>query len=254
MVAYGRTRNPGKIDPLALSSTYVNAVLADGPAGFWMLDDTTGTVATDISGNGRHGTYQAGYTLNQSGPGAVAAAVALTGEASGTGRITFPNTAVTSLTGDFTFGLLLKMSNPGATGYNLLSVVSASEWSQPMQAQVGSASGTTNKLSVRVGSSGSSETTLWSDAGSDLGTGWHHIAVRASGSSPTSYSIFVDGTEIASTTSSQSRANSGNDLHLGRRTASSGQRGRSGRYAGLYLCPSALSDARIAAHATAGLA
>lgn len=87
-----------------------------------------------------------------------------------------------------------------------------------------------------------------------LGTGWHHIAVRASGSSPTSYSIFVDGTEIASTTSSQSRANSGNDLHLGRRTASSGQRGRSGRYAGLYLCPSALSDARIAAHATAGLA
>lgn len=65
---------------------------------------------------------------------------------------------------------------------------------------------------------------------------------------------YVDGTEAASTTSSQARANSGEVLSLGRRTSSSAQRGRTGLYAGLYLCPSALSNARIAAHATAGLA
>ena len=253
MVAYGRTRNPGKVDTLATSITYPGEVLADSPAGLWMLDETSGTTATDSSGNSHHGTYQAGYTLAQSGPGGVSSAVALTGEASGTGRITFPAAAVTSLTGDFTLGLLLKMSSLSAA-WNLLSVVSASEWSQSIQASLGSVSGTTNKLSVRIGSSGSSETTLWSDVGSDLGASWHHVAIRASGSSPTSYSLFVDGTEIASTTSSQSRANSGNDLNLGRRTATSGQRGRTGLYAGLYLCPSALSNARIAAHAAAGLA
>lgn len=254
MVAYGRTRNPGKVDTLALSSTYVNAVLADGPAGFWMLDDTTGTVATDISGNGRHGTYVAGYTLDQPGTGGTARAVSLTGEASGTGRVTFPNAAATSLTGDFTMGIVLKMSGLAVGAWNLLSLVAPSEWSQPLQIGLGSASGAVNKFTLKAGNTGSSETDIFSETGSDLGTGWHHVAFRASGSSPTTWKIYVDGTEAASTTSSQARANSGEVLSLGRRTNSSAQRGRTGLYAGLYLCPSALSNARIAAHAAAGLA
>ena len=33
-----------------------------------------------------------------------------------------------------------------------------------------------------------------------------------------------------------------------------GQRGRSGKFAGLYICPAALADPRIAAHSAAGLA
>ena len=43
-------------------------------------------------------------------------------------------------------------------------------------------------------------------------------------------------------------------FRLGRRTPSSGQRGRSGKFAGLYICPAALADPRIAAHSAAGLA
>ena len=62
------------------------------------------------------------------------------------------------------------------------------------------------------------------------------------------------GVSIGSSTSSQARSNSGSVFRLGRRTPSSGQRGRSGKFAGLYICPAALADPRIAAHSAAGLA
>jgi hypothetical protein len=37
-------------------------VLADSPRGYWRLDETSGTVMSDHSGNQRHGTYVAGTT------------------------------------------------------------------------------------------------------------------------------------------------------------------------------------------------
>ena len=250
MVVYGRSRHPGTIDPLAMPTSYLNTILEDSPAGLWMLDDTSGTTANDMSGNARHGAYIAGFTLGQAGPGRVGSAVALTGEGSGTGRVTFPASAVSALASDFTMGILVKLDAAG-DAWNLLSVVSATQYAQPIQISYGSATMTTNKLTVNIGSSGSAETTLWTDTGSDQGTGWHHIALRASS---TTYSLFVDGASIASRTDGAARASSGDVLSLGRRTASSTQRGRSGKYAGLYVVGSALSDATIATHAAAGLA
>src|SRR4051794_39973340 len=38
----------------------------DTPVGYWRLDETSGTSATDSTG-GRTGTYTGGYTLNQTG-------------------------------------------------------------------------------------------------------------------------------------------------------------------------------------------
>ena len=242
MVAYGRTRHPGKIDALATGTDYRTTVLESSPAGLWMLDETSGTTANDLSSNARHGSYVAGYTLAQAGPGRITTAVALAGEGSGAGRVTFPAAATTALASDFTLGILVKL-NAASDAWNLLSVVSASQFSQPLQISCGSASTTTNKLTVKVGSSGSSETTIWTDAGPDQGTTWHHIALRVSS---TTYTLFVDGTSVASTTNAASRAMSGDVLSLGRRTASSTQRGRTGRYAGLYGVDSALSDAVIA--------
>jgi uncharacterized delta-60 repeat protein len=46
-IAVGARTNP----------TYVNTVLADQPLGYWRLGETTGSTASDSSGNGRHGTY-----------------------------------------------------------------------------------------------------------------------------------------------------------------------------------------------------
>lgn len=44
--------------------TYQSEVLADSPYFCWPLDETSGTTATDVSGNARHGTYSGTYTLD----------------------------------------------------------------------------------------------------------------------------------------------------------------------------------------------
>lgn len=44
-------------------SPYRGVVLADGPYAYWPLNETGGTVAADLSGNNRNGTYQAGAQL-----------------------------------------------------------------------------------------------------------------------------------------------------------------------------------------------
>lgn len=46
---------------------YASEVLADLPTAYYRLGEVTGTTATDASGNGRHGTYVAGYTLAADG-------------------------------------------------------------------------------------------------------------------------------------------------------------------------------------------
>lgn len=46
-------------------SRYAMEVFWDNPAAYWKLDETSGTTAVDSSGNGNHGTYGSGVTLNQ---------------------------------------------------------------------------------------------------------------------------------------------------------------------------------------------
>ena len=49
-------------------SEYDNAVLADNPAAYWKGEDLSGSVMTDSSGNGEHGTILAEAVLGQPGP------------------------------------------------------------------------------------------------------------------------------------------------------------------------------------------
>lgn len=65
---------------------YAQVILADGPYAYWRLDETSGTVAADSSGNNRNGTYVAPVQLAQAkllpaSPGT--AYVGLTGGGSG---------------------------------------------------------------------------------------------------------------------------------------------------------------------------
>lgn len=48
------------------ASAYTTAVLADSPVVYLKLDETSGTTATDSSGNSHNGTYSAGITLGAS--------------------------------------------------------------------------------------------------------------------------------------------------------------------------------------------
>lgn len=58
---------PGFFGRNASSLSYAATVLADHPYGYWQLNETSGTVATDSSGNGNNGTYIGSPTLNSTG-------------------------------------------------------------------------------------------------------------------------------------------------------------------------------------------
>lgn len=47
--------------------TYVTEVLADNPAAYWRLNETSGTTLNDTTGNGHDGVYSGGFTLSQAG-------------------------------------------------------------------------------------------------------------------------------------------------------------------------------------------
>jgi hypothetical protein len=47
--------------------TYAQIILADSPVAYWPLDETSGTIAYDQSGNGFNGTYAGGVSLGRPG-------------------------------------------------------------------------------------------------------------------------------------------------------------------------------------------
>lgn len=51
-------------------SDYSAVVMADAPLAFWRLNELSGTIASDSSGNGYNGVYTGGFTLGQNAPGA----------------------------------------------------------------------------------------------------------------------------------------------------------------------------------------
>jgi hypothetical protein len=52
----------------ATPKTYDATVLADRPAAYWRLDETSGTTMTDASGNHNDGVYAGAYSLGQPAP------------------------------------------------------------------------------------------------------------------------------------------------------------------------------------------
>lgn len=48
-------------------SDYSDLILTSSPVGYWRLNETSGTTATDLSGGAYHGTYTGGFTLDQPG-------------------------------------------------------------------------------------------------------------------------------------------------------------------------------------------
>ena len=57
--------------PSTAPKSYSATVLADGPAAYWRMDETTGTTMADATGKGNNGAFAGTYTLGQ--PGAIAA-------------------------------------------------------------------------------------------------------------------------------------------------------------------------------------
>lgn len=77
--------------------SYPSVVLGDAPLSYWPLAETSGTTAADVA-DANTGTYTAGYTINQSGPGPGLGGVLLNGT---TGYVACGNAANTNLSRSF---------------------------------------------------------------------------------------------------------------------------------------------------------
>lgn len=219
-------------------------ILLDSAAGYWPLDEVSGTTAVDRSGNGRDGSYSAGYTLAATGL-AGGKGTTITGEASGTGLITFPTSITTVLSGDATIEWWF---NPTSSfnGYNIIASTEGSQFAAPFEVQ--SLSG--GFINVVFGASGS-ETGSGAIGSAIPLNQWHHVAITMTGS--TTYELYQNGVNTASLSMSRSRSDGGDVLRLGVRKSGSAQRGTSGTYAPLAVFPSVLSASRIKSHYEAGV-
>ena len=87
------------VAPTARQS-YAAAILADAPAGYWRMGETSGTTMTDATTNGNDGTYAGGVKLGQPGAltGDKATAVAFDGATAGATVPGSPSLKVTNIT------------------------------------------------------------------------------------------------------------------------------------------------------------
>jgi len=239
MVAYGRTRNPGRIDALALSSQLLrDTILADSPLSYWPLTESSGGAVDVVAG--RNGVI-AGSVTRPSSP--------MMGDGAGAGfsgsgqRIDIADAAVWDYSGAWTaecFAYLTSLPAPstatvfcreGSTGPSQRWMLGVSSENKPL--------GYTADGSIYKVLAGPTD---W-----PIGQ-WCHLAlVRESGGT---LRLYFNGAEIGSTTGAVT-ADSTEQLTIGSNSMNYGPWPGGAAHCAVYT--TALSAARIAVHASVGL-
>jgi hypothetical protein len=227
------------IDWLAGGLDYASMVLADSPAGYWRLGETSGTAAADASGHGSTGTYTGGVTLGQAG----------------------------AISGDADKSALFD----GTSGYvsiadaAVLRTPTNNQWS--IEAWVYPTSGSGLKEIIRKANDGSgyflriNNGTLESllnftggyvqRSGGTVGTGgWHHVVVTYDG---TTRKHYVDGQLAASWSDGATLSFSTQALAIGADPSIPASEFFAGYIDEVAVYPTALSATRITAHYRKGL-
>lgn len=236
MVAYGRTRNPGRIDALVLSSQLLrDTILADSPLSYWPLTESSGGAVDVVAG--RNGVI-AGSVTRPSSP--------MIGDGAGAGfsgsgqRIDIADAAEWDYSGAWTAECFAYLSS-GST--------------QQCFCRDGG-TGSTQRWALFVSPSGKpscyvtdGSTYKVPEASFAWPTNqWCHIAlVRESGGK---LYLYFNGAEAASATGSVTSA-SAEQLTIGSNSANYGP--WNGAIAHCAVYTTALSAARIAVHASVGL-
>lgn len=231
------------------SGTLAETIAGLSPAGYWKLDEESGTDAIDTATAGNDGTYSGTYTLaDTAGPDANYVTF-------GGGRVTVPDADNLS---------------PGASGFTVVALIKRSGSTEDVIAA--KTSGTTaaeyqfftnsaGKLQMTILGNGSTNTVLQleqSNSSPLADTDWHVVAFTTPNrTAGTRGKLFVDsGTSLAS---SQLVATSGtftattSDLTIGIRELSSASP-FAGSIAHLAIWQSGLSDANIASIVSAATA
>jgi hypothetical protein len=220
---------------------YDSVVLADAPAGYWKLNETSGTTVIDSSGNARNGTYTGGFILGKSMAN-LDGAVQLNGTS---GYATIPY----------------------AVWMDFSAAWSVEAWIIPFSFGSGIiARGWTTGLSIEYAIALISGSTMANTSGFSVGkfTGsvWNNVYVSSNGAifstfhvvgtfDGTTMTLYINGLNIGSATYS-GFTSSTQSLYLGRDWTNSGPRYFDGLISSCALYATSLSSSRILAHYNAG--
>lgn len=169
---------------------------ATGPVAWWRLDETTGAVAADSSGNGHNGTLVGTpvWSAGRNGGG-----LNLAGTQGHVGVPAFP------LTGSLTLEAWVNaLANAGQD--SIILNKSNGEYDLRISG--------TGFLTALAGQTSLTDATFNFYDAQNAGT-WHHVAYTFDDVNQV-HSLFIDGTMTASGTNASSIGSSGNDLWLGR--------------------------------------
>lgn len=189
---------------VTLSAT---AAFAQGPIGWWKLDDTTGTVAVDASGNGNMGTVNGAVQINV--PGTLAGAFRF---ANGEVRVPYGSGTLAPATTNVTVSAWINPSGYLCNGFGQCGVVSSE----------GIFGDGTNGFGLRVIDNGNTLQFCWGTeaysgtctyAAHAFQTGvWTHIAGTYDG---TTFRNYVNGVEIGQQAVAMAPLNTTRDLVIG---------------------------------------
>lgn len=164
-------------------------ILAFGPAGYWILDETSGTTAFDSSGNGRNGTYTGGYTLAADG-------VTLNGS---TGYVNLADRDQWSINhsgNGITFFALVRPTTTPSTRQAVFAKGNASAYEYAITSIAPYTGQVEGSVNIPAGSPLASDI---SNAGPLTGGAWHAVAYAVPHPSPSPFSgdLYVDGGPIS---------------------------------------------------------
>jgi hypothetical protein len=163
-------------------SSYQQTVMADSPAGYWRLDETTGTTAANTVAGGSVGTYR-GVTLNQPGLLAAVADKSVLFNST-TSRVAIPSTTALSPTARVTLEAWIKPTAIPAAGGFASILTKAESYSLQFNGP---------RLEFTI-IQGSTRRRAQAPAGAVAVGGVYHVVGTYDG---TTQRLYVNGTEVA---------------------------------------------------------
>lgn len=233
----------GVFGDAASESVYSAVVMTDAPVAFWKLNETSGTTATDSSGNGHNGTYTGSPTLNQSGPFNGIKAV----DFDGVDDFVSVGDDAAFTTTNYTLELWANADTVSVDG-NI-----------PFAKR---AAGTTGEWHIVYVNNGTAYGETLNTGGTDYllaqGTcsaaAWHHIVYTLDGSSNIG-SLYVDGALVATDTSTNGtrQGDTTASVTIGKQIHATSPNWFDGKICNVAYYSTVLSAARIYAHYQASL-
>jgi len=165
-------------------TSYSNLVRADGPAGYWRLDETTGSTAADSSANNRTGTCSGGWTPTNGGitPGETNRSTSFNGS---TGTMSVPDAPDLRGNGGFAIAFAAKITADVASEWPTL--VSKGDSSSPNGFLV-----YYDKTTHAVHYKRNNQDSYASRPGAITTAGWHSLAITYDATAQT-LTFYIDG-------------------------------------------------------------